>query len=507
MIGVSARPFSKSLSSHVQQMGRVMRSYRDKEFGVWLCLAKGSRVLTDAGLVPIDKVKLHHKIWDGTNFVSHGGAVCNGIQKVISYQGLTATPGHLVHTSEGWRSLGDCAAQQIRITQTGIGGKAVRLGENFRSECFLVGSKTQKICSRFMRVRDMWIQKFNFFGKFKKRKNERLQGLQSTRSNLSNVALQQGSGYSGAMFGKNTCSLPCVWWSWNRVSILWGKARNIVDHAEPWFAKLFIGRGKIKNSIGSHRSEWTLRTWKFTLAFCGVEPAQQTWQPVRGSDAQVQDRSSRNSIFRQHVEAFILGWNDSRANRGKVQTSIDQTEREVWDILDAGPHNRFTCEGLLVHNCHSGNYLRFRDDWDKVYAEGVDELDNTVDKPRKEPTEKEKKESKCPACGFLWPAKADVCAACGHVRQRLSAIQSVPGEMEELGAGNRDDRQAFYSQLLYISNDRGYNRGWAAHKYKERFGVWPRGLEEKTLIPDLKIMNWIRSRQIAWAKSQRRKTA
>jgi superfamily II DNA or RNA helicase len=36
MIGVSARPFSKSLSSHVQQMGRVMRGYPDKEFALWL---------------------------------------------------------------------------------------------------------------------------------------------------------------------------------------------------------------------------------------------------------------------------------------------------------------------------------------------------------------------------------------------------------------------------------------------------------------------------------------
>jgi len=36
MIGVSARPFSKSFSSHVQQMGRVMRPYEGKEFGVWL---------------------------------------------------------------------------------------------------------------------------------------------------------------------------------------------------------------------------------------------------------------------------------------------------------------------------------------------------------------------------------------------------------------------------------------------------------------------------------------
>ena len=36
MVGVSARPFSKSLSSHIQQLGRVMRSYEGKEFGLWL---------------------------------------------------------------------------------------------------------------------------------------------------------------------------------------------------------------------------------------------------------------------------------------------------------------------------------------------------------------------------------------------------------------------------------------------------------------------------------------
>jgi len=36
MIGISARPFSKSLSSHIQQMGRVMRPYPGKEFAAWL---------------------------------------------------------------------------------------------------------------------------------------------------------------------------------------------------------------------------------------------------------------------------------------------------------------------------------------------------------------------------------------------------------------------------------------------------------------------------------------
>lgn len=34
--GISARPYRKSLSSHIQQLGRVMRSSPGKEFGLWL---------------------------------------------------------------------------------------------------------------------------------------------------------------------------------------------------------------------------------------------------------------------------------------------------------------------------------------------------------------------------------------------------------------------------------------------------------------------------------------
>lgn len=37
LIGISARPFAKSLSQHIQQMGRVMRSHPGKEFAAWIC--------------------------------------------------------------------------------------------------------------------------------------------------------------------------------------------------------------------------------------------------------------------------------------------------------------------------------------------------------------------------------------------------------------------------------------------------------------------------------------
>jgi superfamily II DNA or RNA helicase len=59
------------------------------------------------------------------------------------------------------------------------------------------------------------------------------------------------------------------------------------------------------------------------------------------------------------------------------------------------------CEGkeFALWLDHSGNYIRFRDDWDQIYEDGVQSLENKEEKTKKEPTEKEKKESKCSACG------------------------------------------------------------------------------------------------------------
>lgn len=155
---------------------------------------------------------------------------------------------------------------------------------------------------------------------------------------------------------------------------------------------------------------------------------------------------------------------------------------------------------------HSGNYLRFRDDWDEVYEVGVHKLDEKMEKAKKEPTEKEKKEARCPKCEALWPKNSEVCGECGHVRQRLNQILTLPGQLTELAGRKKSgviDKQDFYSQLLYIAHSRNYNRNWASHKYREKFGVWPRGLIESIKQPDPSTEKWVRSRMIAWAKQQR----
>lgn len=154
---------------------------------------------------------------------------------------------------------------------------------------------------------------------------------------------------------------------------------------------------------------------------------------------------------------------------------------------------------------HSGNYLRFRADWDKLYTDGVTELREGGESAKKEPSEREKKQSSCPSCGSLWTSATNICANCGHERRNLREVVNVPGELQELAAANKKlkiDNQDFYSQVLYYAKTRGYKTGWAAYKYKEKFGVFPRGLKDQIKQPSYETMKWIQHRAIASARGR-----
>jgi len=75
------------------------------------------------------------------------------------------------------------------------------------------------------------------------------------------------------------------------------------------------------------------------------------------------------------------------------------------------------------------------------------------------------------------------------------------------GADSRERRQEWYSMLLAIGNQRGWKTGAAAHRYRERFGVWPRDLIEVAKAPDLEVRNWMKARQIAFLKGKAKSEA
>jgi len=163
--------------------------------------------------------------------------------------------------------------------------------------------------------------------------------------------------------------------------------------------------------------------------------------------------------------------------------------------------------GVLLD--HSGNFLRFRNDWDGLYHDGVTELKSGGETVKREPTEKEKKEAKCPKCFALWTSKDNTCVACGHTRQPLASINNIGGKLEELTLNSQVGHQVradFYNQLVYYGKMKGYKDGWAAIKFKEKHGVYPNGYKAEPTPPDHTTLKWIKSRNIAWVKAKQKYT-
>lgn len=73
------------------------------------CIAKGTKVLTRAGWRRIEEVQDSAEVWDGEEWVSHGGCVYKGNQVVFPTYGVLMTPDHLVLTKEGWKDASSCA--------------------------------------------------------------------------------------------------------------------------------------------------------------------------------------------------------------------------------------------------------------------------------------------------------------------------------------------------------------------------------------------------------------
>ena len=110
--------------------GNPNYEYRQKGKQATLsCIAEGQLVLTDHGLIQIENVKPHHRLWDGENWVSHEGVVYRGQREVLTYDGLTATADHLVWIEGQARPVyfGFAAASGARLIHTEYCGQAISM--------------------------------------------------------------------------------------------------------------------------------------------------------------------------------------------------------------------------------------------------------------------------------------------------------------------------------------------------------------------------------------------
>jgi DNA repair protein RadD len=122
----------------------------------------------------------------------------------------------------------------------------------------------------------------------------------------------------------------------------------------------------------------------------------------------------------------------------------------------------------------------------------------------------------CEDCKAVVPRAARECPSCGAPIQARNEVEAIDGDLVELGArrtGDRhlsiEDKAAFYGELRGYAAVRGFSNpdGWCAHKYKEKFGVWPNLPSIRTApprAPSEATRGWIISRNIAWRKAKGR---
>ena len=219
------------------------------------------------------------------------------------------------------------------------------------------------------------------------------------------------------------------------------------------------------------------------------------------------DRAERQHIERQFRDGEIQV-------ACSVRTLTTGVDWPVACIVDAAP-----TKSVMLHVQKIGRGLRVNPGFDDCLI--LDHSDNTLrlgfvtdihrtalsDKDRAQVGRQERSEplpKECSQCSAIIPPKVNPCPACGHERKAQAGVEEVDGDLVEVKKGSakatRAEKQAWWSGLLKIAAERKRSRGWAAHTYREKFGVWPRGLDDVAGPAAPEVWSYVKAKDIRFAK-------
>ena len=327
------------VNSELRQKGKA---------AVLACIAEGEQVLTDCGLVPIEQVTKAMKVWDGEEWVSHQGLLFKGEREVITYEGLTATPDHKVwiQGASGPVPFGEAAACGAHLLQTGDGGRALRLGENYqpRKE---VAKKLERVLRR-SGVHQLRYTALDTSGKPKARPLKGLSAVLRKRlSTHTKVAVQEADSGEAKMHQSRRPQLLQLWGQRHRIPLRVDSKGGAMDTGES--VELLSRFG-----VRSDRQQRTLRAWEHP--FCESEGKR--CQPK--NNGSLRFRPTLLALQREDDKEKAGSGTDSSGDycrggegRARKKEKLDHYRGKVrvYDLRLAGPRNRYTVSGKLVHNC------------------------------------------------------------------------------------------------------------------------------------------------------------
>ena len=328
------------INGHLRQKGKVAEL---------ACIAEGQLVLTNHELIPIEKVTTDDLLWDGEQWVHHEGVIYKGKREVITYEGLTATPDHLVWIEGQSQPIqfGIAASCGSHLVQTGDGGKAIRLGENYQCGKTLEQNMEPLLCvDRMHRMQfkavdiafQPYIRKIKWLSEmFSAQKTS---ALARKKTNRSKATLRKSE----------RCRIFQLRCKRNSVRLSFCDSGRFVSDKQIW-------RTRTDNGNRQDRRQWKLCSGKSQVCYPCRKQSEQADDRLNTVRAKllalcVQYHYSK-TIQRDDTRRNYSGCRKCSCGEKKMLETHSHTAR-LYDIQNAGRHHRFTVSGKLVHNCGYG---------------------------------------------------------------------------------------------------------------------------------------------------------
>lgn len=375
--------------------GELTRS--EAKVATLACLPAGTPVTTPRGDVPIERLRRSDRVWDGDRWVRHQGRIYQGMKEVMSYDGLTATPDHLVWCSGASDPLplAEAAERGSRLRESRPGGTSKRGGGSHPAR-----SRVHQGVERPLRsgaLRNLWQGVLVRAGEYQEADHAALRGVRGASNRRAEVADEADVRSEGSLHQSSQSRVQRLRRAGHRVPIRIAYGGSRMGYRASGIARPLPGDR-------SRQQRRALRARQFALGnTLPTEPQHAKVEPklihsrglsIRGMAVRVLHRSPLTD-----VRSVAAG--DPRQSRslrrGEVQgLAQDPGTVAVYDVLAAGPQARYTASGKLVHNCgYSGGigamrrmgaesilpHDEMRAAFDKMLEEGGHELPATDDLP------------------------------------------------------------------------------------------------------------------------------
>lgn len=323
---------------------------RDKLYK-YNCIAEGSPVLTDRGLVPIEDVQLTDKVWDGVEWVQHEGVVYKGTQSVVVLDELVVTPEHLILTTEGDYV---CARSiQAGIRRPAIGGNgaipqtvpAINWEDEARASAYSSGSPLHTVRQDILEAAQLTAAQGHSEGLRLSVRGQVEQGQADT------CAARPLPRYNTALHTR-TGEVEKLQRSWGGDAIQVDGQLHLMGADQP------ADGGLHRSTVRQNRHTGTLRTWESAPGVGQKERNEQTEQRVcgvHGAECPTGPLVGPGESGQPGLPTNEMGAN-TKTTKWDVSAGGDnrapQKTAAVYDILNAGPRHRFTVSGIVVSNCY-----------------------------------------------------------------------------------------------------------------------------------------------------------